>query len=109
MDVGFGFQVFPGQCWSCGSGDPNAKRVDFGEYPQGQVRRARIYLCATCITGAASLVADAVGLVVVPSEAYLEDRRRAAEADRLKERAETAEAKLRSLGEHLAAMEGVTS
>lgn len=100
MDLIHGFPVFPCRCWGCGTSDPLTRVADFGEYPEGHVaKRARVYLCAECLVGAAALAAESVGVVVVDRDEWAGDRAKALEVDALRVRAETAEAKLRSLAE----------
>lgn len=97
MDVTYGFRAFPGQCMSCGSSDPVTKVADFGETPGGMARRFRMYLCADCCVGAATLLADHVGKVVVAKQEFDDLTDAAGDMQVWRDRAEAAEDKLATL------------
>lgn len=96
MDVGHGFQVSPGQCFSCGASGNEKLRADFGEVPS--IRRTRMYVCDECVIAAAKKMADMGGnVVVLTTREAMELDEKADLYDEWRGRAEAAEGKLRDL------------
>lgn len=94
MDVRQGFQVAPGQCFTCRTSDPKAWVIDTGSDHPGVVRRFRVYICGECIVSAAKMLTPHTDVHVVPGVELAGMVADASAAQAYRERAETAEARL---------------
>jgi hypothetical protein len=99
MDVRIGFQVAPGQCFTCSTPDPTKPVIDTGSDHPGVVRRFRVYICGECILSAAKQLTPYTDVHVVPGVELAGMVADASAAQEYRERAESAEARLRNIAE----------
>ncbi len=97
MDVRQGFQVAPGQCFTCRTSDPKAWVIDTGQDHPEVVRRHRIYICSGCVLAMAKMLTPHTDVLLVSADALQVMHGTTAQAEAWRERAEAAEGKLAEL------------
>lgn len=81
MELRYGFQVAPGQCFSCGNGDNTLRTFDFGVMPGAGVRKFTVYICERCIDACHKRLHEAEAEPVVEDAATIEWKQRAVAAE----------------------------
>lgn len=97
MDVRQGFQVAPGQCFTCRTSDPKAWVIDTGQDHPEVVRRHRIYICSGCVLAMAKSLSPHTDVLLVSADALQVMQGTRAQAEGWRERAEQAEGQLTEL------------
>lgn len=96
-----GYRIAPGSCFTCHSSDQSRPTIDTGADQQDARLRTRVYICGQCVVAMAKMVAPtlAMELILTADRAAL-SAMVAVQSDQvlaLRERAEAAEAVLRTL------------
>ena len=97
MDVRQGFQVAPGQCFTCRTSDPKAWVIDTGQDHPEVVRRHRVYICSGCVLAMAKMLTPHTDVLLVSADALQVMHGTTAQAEAWRERAEVAEGQLTEL------------